>query len=162
MAEQKQDDQLEHSYSSYVRIRDVALKTCRRRWTKGRSGERVRDIRASGMTCWWWWWLKSSIFVFGTVIKILEFVAPIVRNDPLGWLLFTRLQLPSTYPRRRAVGVDPINRLVMSSPSMDMIKSRPYSTNCYAKYSTSFHFIEAWRRWLRVNRISKNSKDYSY
>ena len=31
MAEQKQDDQLEHTYSSYVRIRDVALKTCLRR-----------------------------------------------------------------------------------------------------------------------------------
>ena len=40
MAEQKQDDQLEHTYSSYVRIRDVALKTCQRRWTIGRSGER--------------------------------------------------------------------------------------------------------------------------
>ena len=25
MAEQKQDDQLEHTYNSYVRIRDVAL-----------------------------------------------------------------------------------------------------------------------------------------
>ena len=31
MAEQKQDDQLEHTYSSYVRIRDVALKTSQRR-----------------------------------------------------------------------------------------------------------------------------------
>ena len=31
MAGQKQDDQLEHTYSSYVRIRDVALKTYRRR-----------------------------------------------------------------------------------------------------------------------------------
>ena len=31
MAKQKQDDQLEHTYSSYVRIRDVALKTCQRR-----------------------------------------------------------------------------------------------------------------------------------
>ena len=31
MAEQKQDDQLEHTYSSYVRIRGVALKTCQRR-----------------------------------------------------------------------------------------------------------------------------------
>ena len=30
MAEQKQDDQLGHSYSSYVKIRDVALKTCQR------------------------------------------------------------------------------------------------------------------------------------
>ena len=39
MAEQKQDDQLEHTYSSSVRIRDVALKTCQRRWTIGRSGE---------------------------------------------------------------------------------------------------------------------------
>ena len=28
MAKQRQDDQLEHTYSSYVRIRDVALKTC--------------------------------------------------------------------------------------------------------------------------------------
>ena len=37
---QKQDDQLEHTYSSYVRIRDVALKTCQRQWTIGRSGKR--------------------------------------------------------------------------------------------------------------------------
>ena len=40
MAGQKQDDQLEHTYCSCVRIRDIALKTCQRRWTKGRSGER--------------------------------------------------------------------------------------------------------------------------
>ena len=33
-----------HTYSSYVRIRDVALKTCRRRWTIGRSGERGSGI----------------------------------------------------------------------------------------------------------------------
>ena len=38
------DDQLEHTYSSYVRIRDVALKTCQRRWTIGRSGERWSGI----------------------------------------------------------------------------------------------------------------------
>ena len=44
MAEQKQDDQLEHTYSSYVRIRDVALKTCQKRWTIGRSGERGSGI----------------------------------------------------------------------------------------------------------------------
>ncbi len=31
MAKQKQADQLEHTYSSYVRIRDVALKTCQKR-----------------------------------------------------------------------------------------------------------------------------------
>ena len=44
MAGQKQDDQLEHTYSSYVRIRDISLKTCQRRWTIGRSGERVSGI----------------------------------------------------------------------------------------------------------------------
>ena len=44
MAEQKQDDQLEHTYSSYVRIRDVDLKTCQRRWATGRSGERGSGI----------------------------------------------------------------------------------------------------------------------
>ena len=40
MTKQKQDDQLEHTYSSYVKIRDVALKTWQKRWTIGRSGER--------------------------------------------------------------------------------------------------------------------------
>ena len=44
MAEQKQDDQLEYTFSSYVRIRDVALKTCQRRCTIGRSGERWSGI----------------------------------------------------------------------------------------------------------------------
>ena len=44
MAGQKQDDQLEHTFSSYVRIRDVALKTYRRWWTIGRSGERGSGI----------------------------------------------------------------------------------------------------------------------
>ena len=58
-AKQKQDDQLEHTYSSYVRIRDVALKTCQRQWMKGRSGERVRDIHANGAT-WWWWWFTHD------------------------------------------------------------------------------------------------------
>ena len=28
MAEQMEDDQLEHTYSSYVRIRYVAMRTC--------------------------------------------------------------------------------------------------------------------------------------
>ena len=40
MAKQKQDDQLEHAYSSYVRKRYVALKTCQKRWRIGKSGER--------------------------------------------------------------------------------------------------------------------------
>ena len=44
MAEQKQDDQQEHTHSSYVKIRDVAQKTCQRRWTIGKSGERESGI----------------------------------------------------------------------------------------------------------------------
>ena len=44
MAEQTQADLLEHTYNSYVIIRDVALKTCQRRWTIGESGERGSGI----------------------------------------------------------------------------------------------------------------------
>ena len=44
MAEQKLDDQLEHTYSSYGKIRDVVQKTCQRRWTIGKSGERGSGI----------------------------------------------------------------------------------------------------------------------
>ena len=44
MAKQKQDDQLELTYRSYVRTQDVTLKTCQRRWIIGRSGERGSGI----------------------------------------------------------------------------------------------------------------------
>ena len=44
MAKQKEDDQFECTYSSYVRIRDVTLKTCQKRWMIGRSGERGSGI----------------------------------------------------------------------------------------------------------------------
>ena len=33
-----------HTYSSYVRIRDVALKTCQRQWTIGRNGKKGSGI----------------------------------------------------------------------------------------------------------------------
>ena len=51
MARQKQDDQHEHTFSSYVRIRDVALKTCQRRWTIGRSGKRGSGISVQAAQC---------------------------------------------------------------------------------------------------------------
>ena len=44
MAAQKQDDQLERTFSSYVRIQDVVPKTYLGRWTIGRSGERGSGI----------------------------------------------------------------------------------------------------------------------
>ena len=40
----KQDDQHEHTFSNYVRIWDVDQKTCQRRWTIGKSGERGSGI----------------------------------------------------------------------------------------------------------------------
>ena len=45
MAGQKQDDQLEHTYNSYVRIRDVTLKTCQRESGEGESGISVLAAR---------------------------------------------------------------------------------------------------------------------
>ena len=44
MNEQRQDDQLEPTYSSSVLIRDIAKKTCRMQWTIGRGGERGSEI----------------------------------------------------------------------------------------------------------------------
>ena len=44
MGGQKQDDKLEPTLSSYVRIRDVALKNYQEWWTIGRSGERGSGI----------------------------------------------------------------------------------------------------------------------
>ena len=43
-AVQEQDDQHEHTFGNYVRIQDVVLKTCLRRWTIGKSGERGSGI----------------------------------------------------------------------------------------------------------------------
>ena len=40
----KQDNQHEHTFSNYVRIQDVVQKTCLRRWTIGKSGERGSGI----------------------------------------------------------------------------------------------------------------------
>ncbi len=39
MVEQKQDDQLEPTYSSSVPILYVALKTCRKEWVIGEGGD---------------------------------------------------------------------------------------------------------------------------
>ena len=44
MDEQKQNDQLETTYSSSVPIRDVPLMTYRKHWTIGRGGDRWSDL----------------------------------------------------------------------------------------------------------------------
>ena len=44
MDEQRQDDQLEPTYSSSAPIRDAALKTCRKQWTIEKGGEKESGI----------------------------------------------------------------------------------------------------------------------
>ena len=44
MAEQKLGNQLRPTYRSSVRIRDIALRTCQKWWTIGKSGERESGI----------------------------------------------------------------------------------------------------------------------
>ena len=44
MDEQRQDNQLEPTYSNSVSIRDVALKTCRKQWMVEKGGERWSGI----------------------------------------------------------------------------------------------------------------------
>ena len=44
MDEQRQDDELELTYSSSVLIRDVFLKICRKQWTIERGGEKGSGI----------------------------------------------------------------------------------------------------------------------
>ena len=75
MAKPKQDDQLEHTYSSYVRIRDVALKTSQKRWMIGRSGERGLGISVlaaqhdddddDDYCCYWYLYEYTTIAIKG-------------------------------------------------------------------------------------------------
>ena len=44
MDEQRQDDQLEPTYSISVLIQDVALRTCRKQWTIEKGGEKGSGI----------------------------------------------------------------------------------------------------------------------
>ena len=44
MDEQRQDIQLEPTYSNSVPIQDVALRTCRKQWTIEKGGERGSGI----------------------------------------------------------------------------------------------------------------------
>ena len=81
MAEQKQSDQLALIYNSSVRIRGVALRTCRKRWTIERGGE--RGSAKSLLMAWqddddeyldWYYfvWLYSTLtFVYSFQILLL-------------------------------------------------------------------------------------------
>ena len=88
MAKQKQDDQLEHTYISYVRIRDVALKTCQKRWMIGRSGERGSGISVLVA------WHDDNIYIYIYIyIKQPRFVLPQRSFLLMHWAKHTSLDL---------------------------------------------------------------------
>ena len=63
MDEQRQNDQVQPTYSSSVPIRDLALKTCRKRWMIERVGKRGSGISVL-MVQWWWWWWWFRIWIY--------------------------------------------------------------------------------------------------
>ena len=80
MAAQKQDDQLERTFSSYVRIQVVVLKTYLGRWTIGRSGERGSGISVLPARWWWWWWLSTSHDIIRFSLTQAEKLAGMIIN----------------------------------------------------------------------------------
>ena len=58
MDKQRQDDQLEPTYSSFVSIRDAVQKTCWKQWLKRRGGE-----RGSGISVMMVWYDDDDIYV---------------------------------------------------------------------------------------------------
>ena len=101
MAAQKQDDQHERTFSSYVRIQVVILKTCLGRWTIGRSGERGSGISVlparyddddddlSSIN------LSSIVFVFSIFINFLNLSLSIHTSVSFYIFFYIREKFPS-------------------------------------------------------------------
>ena len=75
----KQDDQHEHTFSSNVRIRGVALKTCQRRWTIGRSSGRGSGISVlvarpddDDDDDEWYYWCEFGVDIYAEVCNIFH------------------------------------------------------------------------------------------
>ena len=96
MAVQMQDDQHEHTFSSYVRIRDVVLKTYLGRWTIGRSGERGSGISVLPV------WHDDDDFVVVKMTQLRNFV----------------YKKKTDKPRRRQTGLVLLNTVWMVDESV--------------------------------------------
>ena len=128
MAVQKQDDQHEHTFSNYVRIRDVVQKTCLRRWTIGKSGERgsgiyVLPARHDDDMCVCVC-VYMCVCVFGQHFFINTYF--------IMWLVKSHCWQPirghKTYDMRSCFGVQ-IQRL-------EMYRSLPHAADCRSKMLT--------------------------
>ena len=98
MAVQKQDDQDEHTFSSYVRIRDVVLKTCLGRWTIGRSGERgsgISVLPARHDDTYIYIYVCVCVCVFEFTRQELVYQLRLVWHKATGIEHFTRIEPPS-------------------------------------------------------------------
>ena len=78
--EQRQDDQLEPTYSGCVPIRDIVMKTCRQRWTIG-SG----DERGSGIS------VQMMMMIFGSK------EAPLLQKTGVPFFCVTRMDIDNLY-----------------------------------------------------------------
>ena len=85
MAGQKQDDQHEYTFNSYVRIRDVALKTNQRRWIIGRSVER----ESQGYPCEWHEMMMMMMMISPKLIAIE------LEEFELAYILYATVTLPT-------------------------------------------------------------------
>ena len=94
MDEQRQDDQLESTYSSFVPIRDVALRTCWKQRTIGRGSERGSGI---SVLIAWHDDDDSSLLFLSFFFRVLRYLFPVFRfhSWPLIFFihLFTRIYI---------------------------------------------------------------------
>ena len=126
MNKQRQDDQLEPTYSSAVPIRDVFLKTCRKQWTIERSGKRGSGI--SVLTAWH----DDNIYIYCHpetdcfVESQLFRVARHVRHFKLGSKLAQLYVRPITYisSNRRPKSTREFNTYVLTFIFFNILLSR--------------------------------------
>ena len=77
MAEQKQDDQFEHTYNSYVRIRNVALKTS--------GDERLGEVATEGQGYPYWRHdMKMMMMIVNIVFSFINISTLQKRGCPRG------------------------------------------------------------------------------
>ena len=123
-AEQKQDGHLEYTYSSSVRIQDVALKTCQKRWTIGRSVERGSGISVLAARHddddddFFWYWSKN---LFDIICKKIYSLFCIIRQIIYEYLKRQRSQYWS---------LRNISRLIL------------FQNNCYETFLWWFYLLK--------------------
>ena len=91
MAKQKQEDHHEHTYSSYVRTQDVALKTCQRRWMIGRSGERGSGISVLARHDMMMMMMMNCLFHYIYILSLSHILTYTIYIYILGWKIFCNI-----------------------------------------------------------------------